>query len=187
MKTPFHSLVIDTMPRTSNRGSPYEGEVIKSFMENLGWKVKLVSRVLKKKVMTELYDGYRYDVIHLATHGDRNSIEAGQGRRGWVTVEDIEHYFTQRLTKEDTHLDDTLVVLNAGCSTGSETWVNLFIKKLKAKYYIAPRLSVNEIEEGILFPLAFYMRLRGRRSVNPAFNYAKLHYFSSGEWILRHR
>jgi len=148
-------------------------------MKNLGWDVKLVCKPKKGKVLRELYEGYTYDIIHLATHGDRDSIEAGRGRRGWITVDEIADYFGQKLTNKDIHLDNTLVVVNTGCKTGSDKWANLFIKKLRAKYYIAPRSSL-VIEDGILFPLVFYMRLRVRKSVKPAFNHACLYFKSSG-------
>ena len=178
MKKFIRCLIIDTMPKGD---SPYEGEIVKSFMKNLGWDVRLVMKPPKNRVLKELYGGYKYDIIHLACHGDKDRIP---NRSGWITVREVEAFFKARLKEDQIHLDDTKLVMNTGCYTGKEKWVKLFLDELRAQNYIAPQGNVKEIEEGILFPLTFYMRFAKSKKVKTAYDYARKHYKCSGDWIL---
>ena len=153
------ALVLDMMPR---RDSPFEGEIVSSFLENMGWNVRRVFKPKVGKVPKELFKAFDCDLIHLSAHATKDSIDAGQQGRGYLDVDEIFEYFDRKLDQDEIRLDETSIVVNSGCETFSPKWCQLFVDSFRVKNYIAP-IGKPSIDEGILFPLHIYTNLYGQR------------------------
>jgi hypothetical protein len=166
------ALVLDLMPKGE---SPHEGQITTWMLRNMGWKVKDVLKPSRQQMLENLFEGYRYKVIHLSAHSGAYYLNAGRQGVGIVTVGEITDYFQSRLDPGETRLDETLLVVNTGCNTASRDWSNLFTEILGAKYYLGSAGDPT-ILEGIMFPLLVYGEMWGqpkRPRVEMAFRGAK--------------
>lgn len=170
----YKMLILDTMPK---RDSPYEGQVLKLFLKNMGWNDVTVSRKIYRKdiFLEKLFRGWYHEIIHLASHG----TDAHGGSLSTATGGSIEPNEIISRFGRDYLLDKTLLVVSTGCDTGTRhNWA--IFKELGVKAYIGLESSI-DIDEGIIFSFYFYKSLAsmsrpkrlGAEHFRKAFNYAQ--------------
>ena len=142
-----HILILDLLPKSE----PSEGALLKKFFDlcrlykparaqSLFFKVRG-----KNDFLDKLDSGTRYDIIHIAAHGDkdRKGVFIGNGRSWSVTPEEI----------AGTDHRATLIFANA-CVGSRARLAEAFHG---ARYYIAPRGFVDAMNATV-FALLFYKR-----------------------------
>jgi len=147
LPTKRHILILDLLPR----GEPSEGALLKKFFDvcrlykparaqSLAFKVRGKTEFLRK-----LNTGTKYDIIHIAAHGeeDRDGVFIGNGRTWAVTPEEI------------AETDHRATVIFANACVGSR--VRMAEAFHGAKYYIAPSTYVDWMDSTV-FALLFYKR-----------------------------
>ena len=151
---PISCLIVDLMPRSQ---SPLEGRLIQSTLRNIGWETRLIEKVPKPEALRALFQGHKFDIIHITAHGLSDRINTPYGA---LTVGEIEQYFADRLEEDEEWLDSTKLFVNAICNGGAVKWQKFAMDALRVQNYLAP-LGKPTFKEGILFPLALYMEFWG--------------------------
>jgi len=170
----YKMLILDTMPK---KDSPYEGQVLRMFLSNMGWHDVTVSRKIYRKdvFLNKLFRGWKHEIIHFASHGKDVCGGSLTTATGWFIEP---HEIISRFGK-GYYLDKTSLVVSTGCDTGTRhNWA--VFKELGAKAFIGLEGSI-DIDEGIIFSFYFYKKLAsmnrpknlGAEHFRRAFNYAK--------------
>jgi len=159
------------------KDSPYEGQVLKLFLSNMGWRnITLPRKIYRKDIFLEkLFRGWKHEIIHFASHGKDVFGGSLSTATGWFVEP---HEIISRFGEY--YLDKTLLVVSTGCDTGTRhNWA--IFRELGVKAFIGLKGAI-DIDEGIIFSLFFYKKLAsmsrpknlGAEHFRKAFNYAKI-------------
>jgi len=162
-------LILDCTPKTE----PSEGRLLKEFFEicRLYKPAKARPRyrqiTSKKQFLQKLDTNRRWDIIHIAAHGDNISGETFIGNRNtWkASAAEIKEAGHRRTGRQA-----TLVFVNA-CLTSRRDMDGAF----NSKYFLAPKKEVEWIDAA-LFAITFYKKyIIDGKDMRPAWKFARKH------------
>jgi len=138
--------------------SRFEGRIIEHTWNNMGWTPKLIDKPRGNWKAGDAIAliGPKCDIIHISAHGYQHGVARDvQSNEGIRPTELMWLFDLEGPVKK---LEKVVLIVNSACNSFSDSWVNLFTKKLGVQCYVGAE-GKPEFDEGIVFPVAFYLKM----------------------------
>jgi hypothetical protein len=171
--------------------SRFEGRIIEHTWNNMGWKPILLDKPRGNWKAGEAIAtvGPKCNVIHITAHGNLGGASRDTCGEEAFSLDALEWLFD--FDGPGKKLKGVTLVVNSACNSYASSWTDLFIKTLGVKCYVGAK-GKPALDEGIVFPVAFYLKLWGKKrltkqAIARAFKEAKKSVHTDAGWKLKTR